>query len=125
MPRAPEFVEGIINLRGQIIAVVDLAKRLQIPAAERSSESRIVVVEAQDVKVGLIVVSPEVININKDDVESSPTLAAGDVESSFIKGIVKIDERLLILLDVEKVLSEEERADIGGISSYDEELGQE
>jgi purine-binding chemotaxis protein CheW len=125
MPRAPEFVEGIINLRGQIIAVVDLAKRLQIPAAERSSESRIVVVEAQDVKVGLIVVSPGVININKDDVESSPTLAAGDVESSFIKGIVKIDERLLILLDVEKVLSEEERADIGGISSYDEELGQE
>ncbi|PKQ27674.1 MAG: chemotaxis protein CheW [Candidatus Anoxymicrobium japonicum] len=117
MPRAPQFVEGVINLRGQIIAVVNLASRLGIEASERGSASRIVVVEAGEVKVGLIVDSPEVININKDDVEASPTLTAGDVESSLIRGVVKIEERLLILLDVDGVLSEEERIDIDEISN--------
>lgn len=122
MPRAPRFVEGIINLRGQIIAVVDLASRLGIAAAERSPATRIVVVEAQDVKVGLTVDLPEVININREDIESSPALAGGDVESSFIKGVVKLGERLLILLDVDRVLSDEERTGIGGMETeIDEE----
>lgn len=113
MPRSPRFVEGIINLRGQIIAVVDLAARLGIDASQRGPATRIVVVEALEVKVGLIVDSPEVININKEDIEASPALIGGDVESSFIKGVVKMGERLLILLDVDRVLSEEERHDIG------------
>jgi len=115
MPRAPHFVEGIINLRGQIIAVIDLAARLGIAAEERTQSSRIVVVEAKDVKVGLIVEAPEVININKEDIEASPVMATHDVESSFIKGVVKLEDRLLILLDVDRVLSEEERDDIGSM----------
>jgi purine-binding chemotaxis protein CheW len=65
------------------------------------------------VKVGLVVDLPEVINIDKEDIEASPALAGGDVESSFIKGVVKLGDRLLILLDVDKVLSDEERFDIG------------
>jgi purine-binding chemotaxis protein CheW len=112
MPRSPHFVEGIINLRGQIVAVVDLATRLEIETTERSSKTRIVVVEAQEVKVGLVVESPEVININKDDIEASPTIAASDVKSSFIKGVVKLGDRLLILLDVDRVLTDEERLGI-------------
>lgn len=113
MPRAPEFVEGIINLRGQIVAVVDLATRLGIEAGERGHTTRIVVVEAQDVKVGLIVELPEVINVNRDDIEASPTIASSDVSSSFIRGVVKLGERLLILLDVDRVLSDEELTGIG------------
>ncbi len=112
MPRTPDFVEGIINLRGQIVAVVDLGTRLGIESAERGAETRIVVVEAQDVKVGLIVDSPEVININKDDIEASPMLTS-TVDSSFIRGVVKLEDRLLILLDMDRVLSDEERGDIG------------
>lgn len=112
MPRTPHFVEGIINLRGQIVAVVDLAARLGIEAAERSSATRIVVVEALDVKVGLIVDSPEVINISAEDIEASPTLASSEVNSSFIRGVVKLGDRLLILLDVDKVLSDDERSNI-------------
>lgn len=119
MPRAPEFVEGIINLRGQVIAVIDLATRLQIPASQRGSETRIVVVESQEVKVGLVVDSPEVINIEEDSVEPSPALATGGVESSLIRGVAKIDERLLILLDLDGVLSEEERE---GIQTVETEL---
>lgn len=121
MPRAPRFVEGIINLRGQIIAVVDLASRLGIEASERSHTTRIVVVEAQDVKVGLVVEEPEVLNVNKDDIDPSPALAAGDVEASVIKGVVKLGDRLLILLDVDRVLSDEERLDLGGIETAPEE----
>lgn len=121
MPRAPEFVEGIINLRGKIVAVVDLASRLEIQASDRTSATRIVVVEARDVKVGLIVDTPEVINIRMEDVEASPTLTTGDIESSFIRGVVKLDDRLLILLDVDRVLSEEERSDIGEIEAAGEE----
>ncbi|HEY5531469.1 MAG TPA: chemotaxis protein CheW [Candidatus Anoxymicrobiaceae bacterium] len=115
MPRSPHFVEGIINLRGQIVAVIDLGTRLEIEAADRSSKTRIVVVEAQEVKVGLIVESPEVININRDDIEASPTIAASDVKSSFIKGVVKLGDRLLILLDVDRVLTDEERLGIDEI----------
>jgi purine-binding chemotaxis protein CheW len=113
MPRAPQFVEGIINLRGQIVAVIDLANRLGIEAAERGSATRIVVVEAQDVKVGLVVESPEVINISEDDIEASPTVATSEVNASFIRGVVKLGDKLLILLDVDRVLSDEERTDIG------------
>lgn len=121
MPRAPRFVEGIINLRGQIIAVVDLASRLGIQSGERGPATRIVVVEAQEVKVGLIVDAPEVINISKDAIEASPALAGGDVESTFIKGVVKLGDRLLILLEVDRVLTDEERIDLGGISEAVEE----
>jgi len=117
MPRAPEFVEGIINLRGQIIAVIDLASRLGIDSAERNQATRIVVVEAREVKVGLIVDSPEVIDINREDIGASPVLASSEVESSFIKGVAKLDDRLLILLDVERVLSEEEREDITSLDT--------
>jgi len=115
MPRAPQFVEGIINLRGQIVAVVDLANRLGIESTERGAATRIVVVEAQDVKVGLVVESPEVINISQEDIEASPMLATSDVNASFIMGVVKLGDRLLILLDVDRVLSDEERTDIGEI----------
>jgi purine-binding chemotaxis protein CheW len=115
MPKAPHFVEGIINLRGQIVAVIDLASRLGIETSERGSATRIVVVEAQEMKVGLIVESPEVININQDDIEASPMLATSDVDASFIRGVVKLDDRLLILLDVNRVLSDQERSDIGEV----------
>ena len=115
MPRAPQFVEGIINLRGQIVAVVNLANRLGIESTERGAATRIVVVEAQEVKVGLVVESPEVLNISQEDIEASPMLATSDVNASFIMGVVKLGDRLLILLDVDRVLSDEERTDIGEI----------
>lgn len=108
MPKAPSFVEGIINLRGQIIAVLDLAQRLSLESAERDSETRIIVVEAGDAKVGMIVDSvSEVMRISEEEVEPSPALAA-DVEAVYIKGVVKRDNRLIILLDLARVLGAEE-----------------
>jgi len=113
MPKSPHFVEGIINLRGQIIAVVELAKRLNLEAGERSGDTRIIVVEAEDIKVGMIVDSvSEVLRVESEAVEASPTLAT-DVSSAFLRGVVKKDNRLIILLDLTKVLSLEEMAGLG------------
>lgn len=112
MPKAPSFVEGIINLRGQIIAVLDLAQRLNLEAADRGSETRIIVVEAGDVKVGMIVDSvSEVMRISEEEVEPSPALAA-DVEAVYLKGVVKQDNRLIILLDLTRILATEEMMEL-------------
>jgi purine-binding chemotaxis protein CheW len=113
MPKSPHFVEGIINLRGQIIAVIDLAKRLNIEAQERGGDTRIIVVEAGDVKVGMIVDSvSEVLRVDAGALEPSPTLAT-DVSAAFLTGVIKHDNRLIILLDLTKVLSLEEMAGLG------------
>jgi purine-binding chemotaxis protein CheW len=113
MPKTPSFVEGIINLRGQIIAVVDLAKRLNIEAGEMSGDTRIIVVEAEDIKVGMIVDSvSEVLRVSADAVEPSPTLAT-DVSAVYLRGVVKQDNRLIILLDLTKVLSLDDMAGLG------------
>jgi len=113
MPKTPQFVEGIINLRGQIIAVVELAKRLNLESGSRSGETRIIVVEAEDIKVGMIVDSvSEVLRVNADAVEPSPTLTT-DVSAAYLQGVVKQDNRLIILLDLTKVLSLQEMAGLG------------
>lgn len=113
MPKSPHFVEGIINLRGQIIAVVELAKRLNLEVGEKSGDTRIIVVEAEDIKVGMIVDSvSEVLRVEAEAVEPSPTLAT-DISSAFLLGVVKKDNRLIILLDLTKVLSLEEMAGLG------------
>jgi purine-binding chemotaxis protein CheW len=98
MPKSPSFVEGIINLRGQIIAVIDLAKRLNLQSLERTGETRIIVVEADEIKVGMIVDSVS---------EVTPTMAA-DMSVAYLQGVVKQDSRLIILLDLTKVLSIDE-----------------
>jgi purine-binding chemotaxis protein CheW len=113
MPKSPQFVEGIINLRGQIIAVVELAKRLNLEAGERDSDTRIIVVEAEDIKVGMIVDSvSEVLRASAEAVEPSPTLAM-DISAAYLQGVVKQDNRLIILLDLTKVLSLQEMAGLG------------
>lgn len=113
MPKSPHFVEGIINLRGQIIAVVELAKRLNLEVGERDSDTRIIVVEAEDIKVGMIVDAvSEVLRVSADAVEPSPTMAT-DISAAYLQGVVKQDNRLIILLDLTRVLSLQEMAGLG------------
>ena len=113
MPKTPAYVEGIINLRGQIIAVIGLANRLNLESDERSADTRIIVVEAGEVKVGMIVDSvSEVLRVSTEAVEASPTLVT-DISSAYLQGVVKQDNRLIILLDLTKVLSVEEIANLG------------
>jgi len=104
VPRAPEYVLGIVSLRGTIIPVFDLRKRLGLSAGEATRKSRIIVVANEKYSVGLIVDEVEmVIRLHESAVEPPPTVLAG-VESEFIEGIGRVDRKMIILLDLEKLL---------------------
>ena len=100
VPAAPAFVEGVINLRGRIIPVVDLASRFGLQGAARTNQSRIVVCEAAGARVGLVVDGvSEVLMVPDDAVGPTPEVAAGD-DADYIRGIAKLGDRLIILLDM-------------------------
>lgn len=104
VPESPAGIEGVINLRGRIIPVMDLRTRFSLPPSERTEESRIVVVNAAGSTVGFIVDRVyEVLRINSSTVEPSPTLSNG-VNTKYISGVAKRDDHLVILLDVDELL---------------------
>jgi purine-binding chemotaxis protein CheW len=105
VPQSPVEVEGVINLRGKIIPVVDLRKRFGMAASERSDQSRIIVVEVHGRVIGFIVdrVS-EVLRISSRIVEPAPSMVCS-VDSDFIAGVGKLEDRLLILLDLSKLFA--------------------
>jgi len=106
MPKAPEFVEGVINLRGQIIAVMDLAKRFGLDPGKRTEKARIVVSEARENTVGLIVDEvPEVLRIAEGSIEPTPNMIESQVHADYIKGVGKLTDRLIIILDANRILS--------------------
>jgi purine-binding chemotaxis protein CheW len=112
MPHAPSFVEGVTNLRGSVLPVIDLRKRFHLPEVSNPKESRIVVADMRGTKVGMIVDSvSEVLRIPEEAIEPPPPMVAS-VDSAFIKGIAKMGERLIILLEVSTVLSTEETNDL-------------
>lgn len=116
VPQAPACVEGIANLRGQVIPVVDLHKRFGMPAVALSNESRIVVANLGSTKIGMIVSSvSEVLTIDDSTIEPPPSMVS-NINSTYIVGIANIDKHLVILLDLAKVLSIEEQAQVAGIS---------
>lgn len=109
MPKAPDFIEGVINLRGQVIAVMDLAKRFGLKEFKKTDKSRIVVSEVKENTAGLIVDEvPEVLRIAEDNIDPTPEMIETQVHSDFIKGVGKLENRLVILLNAEKILSHEE-----------------
>lgn len=105
VPKTPEFVEGVINLRGKIVPVLDLRKRFGLVGREFTAQSRIIVVNIDKRVLGLMVDSvSEVLRIPQHTVEPPPPIVAG-IDATYIKGIGKFEGRLLILLDLGKVLS--------------------
>jgi purine-binding chemotaxis protein CheW len=109
VPKAPSFIEGVINLRGQIAAIVDLAKRLGFEPSPRGEATRIIVVEIGNNLVGMIVDSvSEVLKLSSNNIDEVPTLIETEVPEHYIRGVGKLPNKLLILLDLDKVLSPEE-----------------
>lgn len=107
IPQSPPEVEGVINLRGRIIPVIDLRKRFGMTASERDENSRIVVVEVQERTIGFIVDRVhEVLRIEPGIVEPAPSMV-GSIDSEYISGVGKLDDRLLILLDLTKLFGAE------------------
>ncbi|MFV0420710.1 chemotaxis protein CheW [Oleidesulfovibrio sp.] len=108
VPRAPEFVEGVINLRGKVIPIIDLRRRFGLDSKTHDKHTRIIVIEINNMIVGFIVDSvSEVLRIPAGTVEPPPPVVAG-MESDYISGVGKLQDRLLILLDLDRLLSQED-----------------
>ncbi len=109
VPKAPPFVEGVVNLRGQVIPIIELRKRIGMTSTAHDKGTRIIVVQIDRKTVGFIVDQVgEVKRIPSRVVEPPPPIVAG-IESEYISGVGKLEEHLLILLDLNRLLSEEER----------------
>jgi purine-binding chemotaxis protein CheW len=109
VPRSPPWVEGVINLRGQVTTVIDLGKRLGLPVSAASDATRIVIVEREGAVAGLIVDAvAEVMRLPRVAMAEAPSLLSATPASTYVRGIAKVGERILILLDLDKVLNFEE-----------------
>ncbi len=120
VPHAPNFVEGVTNLRGAVLPIVDLHRRFNLSAREATKDTRIVVVETGQTKVGMVVdAAVEVRKVPEEAIDPlSPLVSTAD--SAFITGIAKVGEqRLIIVLDVERVLTHEERAALQAFQSIE------
>lgn len=107
VPQSPPFIEGVINLRGKIIAVMDLRKRLGMPATPKTGDARIIVVEVASRAIGFTVDSVnEVLRIDARIVEPPPAMVCG-LDTAYVQGVGKLGERLLILLNLEHLFSSE------------------
>ena len=112
VPQTPEFVKGVINLRGKVIPVVDLRLRFAMSEIDYDDRTCIIVVEiggrSTDIVIGIVVDSvSEVLNIKSEDIESTPTFGT-NLNTDFILGMAKMDGKVKILLDIDEVLSQEE-----------------
>lgn len=112
VPGAPEYVLGIINLRGNVVTVIDTRNRFALKQGDVTDSTRIVIVEADEHVVGLLVDSvAEVVYLRQSEIENPPN-AGHDESARFIQGVCNKNNELLILVELEKILTEEEWSDV-------------
>jgi len=117
VPNAPYFIEGIINLRGDIIPIINLKKRFEIPEKEVDPDTRIIINNIGGKDMGFIVdEASQVVKIDDENIEVAPEIIKGN-ERAYIHGVGKMGEDIVILLDLEKVLSDEEKQEVMGMDS--------
>jgi purine-binding chemotaxis protein CheW len=123
VPRTPEYIRGVINLRGKVIPIVDLRLKFTMEEAERTSETCIIVVEANRVQTGIVVDQvSEVLDIMGENIEDTPAFGA-DVRTDYILGIGKSEGRVKLLLDIDRVLSEGSLDQLAGSGGETEAQG--
>lgn len=109
VPRAPAFVEGVLDVRGTLIPIVDLRKRFELPRVTYDDDTRIVLVDFQAERLGLVVDAvTEVLRAPETAVQPPPAYFKG-LAAEFIRGIVRLEGRLVVLIDLERILSSQER----------------
>jgi purine-binding chemotaxis protein CheW len=119
VPDSPEFVEGVINLRGKIVSVVDLRKRFGAPQSPQDKKNRVIVVESESKLVGLIVdAASEVMKIPHAEIEPPPRVLS-DTDNGYVTGVGKLKDRLVILVDLNRVL---QRGDLRKITEVAESM---
>ncbi|HEY0016807.1 MAG TPA: chemotaxis protein CheW [Longimicrobium sp.] len=114
VPRMPAFVEGVLEVRGDVLPVIDLRRRFEVAGVVYDDDTRIVLVESEREKLGLVVDSvTEVLRAPETSISAPPAYIRG-LAAEFVKGIVRLESRLVILLDLERILSSDERIALEG-----------
>lgn len=109
MPDSPYFIDGVINYEGSILPILNLSKRFGLTGSKRSSEDKIIVIKQNDFKIGVIVEEvSEVINVSSSSIEKPPEIVMS-ISKRYVKGLIKLDGRIIILLDFNTILTEEEK----------------
>jgi purine-binding chemotaxis protein CheW len=115
VPGAPDYVMGIINLRGNVVTVIDTRARFGLPPSEVTDNSRIVIIESERQVIGIMVDSvAEVVYLKQSEIDTAPNVGT-DESAKFIQGVSNRDGELLILVDLNKLLSDEEWEEIRSI----------
>ncbi len=117
IPRSPSFIEGVMNLRGNVIPVIDLRKRFKMATTEHNDSTRVIIINIVNELTGLIVDSvSEVIRVSRTDIQPAPDIVKDDVKSEFLKGIGKYNKRMFLILDISRILSKEEQQELKEVS---------
>jgi purine-binding chemotaxis protein CheW len=115
VPGAPDYVMGIINLRGNVVTVIDTRARFGLPPSEVTDNSRIVIIESERQVIGIMVDSvAEVVYLKQSEIDTAPNVGT-DESAKFIQGVSNRDGELLILVDLNKLLSDDEWEEIRSI----------
>jgi len=116
LPNLPSFIEGVINLRGKIIPVIDLKKRFNLASKKYTEDNRIVVIDVNNITVGMVVDAvSEVLRISCNTIEPTPTIISS-IDTEYLKGVGKLEDRLLILLDIEKIFSLNQKEELSNLA---------
>ncbi len=122
IPNAPSFVEGVINLRGRLVPVIDLRKRLNVGSNTFERNTRIIVIQIGGKVTGLVVDAVEsVTRVSQDSIETAPEIVTVGVESQYITGVSKQADQMIILLDFNKLLSKEDILKLHNLGENDPE----
>jgi purine-binding chemotaxis protein CheW len=109
VPRSPEYIEGVINLRGSLATVINLRKRFGFEPKEIDADSKIIIAELEDKPVGMLVdAATEVLRIPVSNIEATPEMVTTQISKEYLRGVAKADNRLIILLDLKHILTGKE-----------------
>ncbi|MGY5449866.1 chemotaxis protein CheW [Agarivorans sp. MS3-6] len=115
VPGAPDYVLGIINLRGNVVTVIDTRSRFGLPSSDITENSRIVIIEAESQVIGILVDSvAEVVYLRSSEIDSAPNVGTEE-SAKFIQGVSNRDGQLLILVDLNKLLSDDEWDEVSSL----------
>ena len=121
LPKAPVFVKGVINLRGDIIPIIDLRERFGMEQKEYTDMTRVIVVEVDGRSIGTVVDSvSHVIRIEEGEIEPPPP-CVGKISEEYIRGVGKVDEKLVVLLNIDRILTAEEKIELDEMEKPKEE----
>lgn len=115
VPNTPPFIEGLLNLRGRVLTVFNLRKRFGMDSRENDDNTKIIIVNMNDVLMGFIVDSvTEIVRLNEEDLEGTPPSLRG-IDRKYLSGVGKMGDKLIMILDLTKVLSSEEEAQMRSV----------